>query len=150
MPVLAARRAGDRVVDGREDIEVPAETGGRQDSGYLRRRRGQAQESAAQPGAAPGAHQDGKAPGVRVIYHGQVDDEPAGGGTEQAKELLAQRGSSRDVEFAAERGDDVAALGPAGNTEANNAISGRVHHRPPIRWARTGRVAHTRPGCGRR
>src|SRR5258708_35638797 len=56
-------------------------------------------------------------------------------GAEQAKELLAQGGSARDVEFAAERGDDVAALRPAGNTQASNAVGDRLHHRPAIRWA---------------
>jgi hypothetical protein len=63
-PALAAQRAGDRGVDRREDLEVPVEAGDRQDSGHLRRRRGQAQESAEQPGAAPGAHEDAEAAGV--------------------------------------------------------------------------------------
>jgi hypothetical protein len=82
---------------------------------------------------------------VRVCLRGQVDDEPAGGRTEQAKELLAQGGSGRDVEFSAERGHDVTVLpGPAGKTEAR--IIGRgVGHRASDQGRGDGRVARIEP-----
>src|SRR6266581_2068901 len=85
MSAQAARRAGDRGADRGEDVEMLVETGNRQGVGYRWRGRGQAQESVQQPGAAAGGYQDGKAAGVRVTYRGQVEDEPAGGGTEHGK-----------------------------------------------------------------
>jgi len=105
-------RAGDRGLDCGEDIELPVEARDAQDLGHRRRRRGQAQEPAEQPGAAPGAHQYGEAGGVGVGHAGQVDDEPAGAGAEQAEELLTQGWSAGNVELAAERGDDAGALRP--------------------------------------
>ena len=71
----------------------------------------------------------------------------AGGGAERAKELLAQGGSAGDVELAAERRDDVAALRPGGNTQATNAAGARVHHRPPIRWAGQAAWCASSPGA---
>ena len=65
-PALATPRAGDRGLDCGEDIELLVEAGDAQDLGYRRRRRGQAQEPAEQPGAASGGHQYGEAAGVGV------------------------------------------------------------------------------------
>jgi hypothetical protein len=89
-PALATPRAGDRGLDRGEDIKLPAQAGDAQDPLYRSRRRGQAQEPAGQPGAAPGTHQHGEAAGVGVTHPGQAGDEPAGGRAEQAGELLAQ------------------------------------------------------------
>ena len=63
------------------------------------------QKPAEERGAAAGADQHGKAAGVAVAHFGQVDDEPAGAGAEQAKKLLAQRWGTGDVKFAAQPGD---------------------------------------------
>jgi hypothetical protein len=105
---------------------MPVGAGDRQDEGCLWRRRGQAPPAAEQPGGAAGGHQDGKAADVRVIYRRQVDDQSAGGATEHGVKRLAQRGSSRDVKFAAERGDGEAVLGPGGKTEARTPLAAGV------------------------
>ena len=53
---------------------------------------------------------------------------PAGGGAEQAEELLAQAGSGRDVQFPPERGDDAAATsGPGSKTEVAVMSRGVEH-----------------------
>src|SRR5260370_161719 len=113
-PALAAPRAGDRGLECGEGIEPAVEARDAQDLGHRRRRRGQVQEPAEQPGTAPGAHQYGEAAGVGVAHAGQVDDEPAGAGAEQAEELLAQGWSAEVVELAGGRGDDTVALRPGG------------------------------------
>ena len=93
---------------------------------------GQPQESAEKSGTAIGGHQHRKASRVRVTYRGQVDDEPAVGRSEHRKELLAHHRSGSYVEFAAERGNETAALGARGKTEAISATSGRVQQSAPI------------------
>jgi len=108
----AALRADDRGLDRAEDIELPVQAGDAYDLGHRRRRRGQSQEPAEQPRPAPGAHQNGEAAGIGVADLGHVDDHSADVGVKQAKELVTQGGRARDVELAAERGDDIASHGP--------------------------------------
>ena len=87
-----------------------AQSGDVQPLVHLWRNRGQAQEPAEEPGAAAGADQHGKAGCVAVAHPGQVDDEPAGAGAEQAEKLLAQRRGAGDVKSAAQLGDRAMVL----------------------------------------
>ena len=76
---------------------MPVQPGAPQYPADLRWDGGQAQEPAEQPGPAAGADQHGEPAGVAEAHPGQVDDQPAGAGPEQAQELLAQAGDTGNV-----------------------------------------------------
>jgi hypothetical protein len=101
-----------------------AQSGDVQPLVYLWWDRGQAQEPAEEPGAAAGADQHGKAGCVAVAHLGQVDDESAGAGAEQAEKLLAQRWGAGDVKVAAQLGDSDATRGRGGKGQAGSGRGG--------------------------
>src|SRR6185437_884572 len=69
-----------------------------------------------------------------IRHAGQVCDEPAALGSENAEELLAQRVGARYVELAADRHDGAAVLAAHGKYEVLQEIADfvRLHIRPPI------------------
>jgi hypothetical protein len=101
----------DRGRNGAVNIELPVEAGDAKRRGNRWRGRGQAQNAAEQPDAPSRANQHGKAAGVAVPDVGQVDDEPAGIGPQDAEELLTQRGSAGNIKITSERHNGPATLG---------------------------------------
>jgi hypothetical protein len=59
-----------------------------------------------------------------VAHLGQVDDESAGAGAEQAEKLLAQRWGAGDVKFAAQLGDGDTTRGRGGKGQAGSGRGG--------------------------
>ena len=63
-----------------------------------------------------------------MCHQREVDDEPAGGGAKQVKELLAQGGCACDVEGAAQDGDNVAPLSPGRESPIVHSVGDAGHH----------------------
>ena len=78
-----------------------------------------------------GTYQHGEAAGVAVAHLGQVDDQPAGAGAEQAEKLLAQRWGAGEVKFAAQLGDGDTTRDWGGKGQAGSGRGGGVRDEPP-------------------
>lgn len=124
--------AVDRSSDRREDLELPTKTRGAHGRCHLGSHCGQPQRATEQPGTAPGADEHGQARDVDVAYLRQVQDEPAAGWANEATELLTQVLRARDIEDAAENGNNATALAPGGESRIMDSLDDRVDHISPI------------------
>jgi hypothetical protein len=125
--VLGGLRPGYRGLNSGEDREVPVEPGDVQHPAGLRRNRGQAQETAEQPGAARGIDQHREPAGVTKAHPGQVDNKAAGAGPEHAEELVAQGRGAGNVEFAGQLGNGDAVRSLDGKAQAGIGRGSGVH-----------------------